>query len=368
MGDRARSNTPPPIDELLPPLTSRNDVDLQLYAIIAIIIRDFVQTWYHKITPDDDFVAEIVQIIAHCTRALEQRLRKIDVESLLFDELPDLLDKHVRAYHASRTPIVQPPLAPNAREIYHSLWPQPYLSPIPSAHRPGSFAEQAENEVAYRQLLVQSVLAVLLPTEDLENDCLTSVVGQIFSELIIGGVIVKKLSEPWMIWTGLSILADVIGRKPVKATHNSNRNRAATRNGFSVAGVFWTLVQYMFVLTALARSLFTTITTYRTLPPRGQSTAATKNEHYSHSTTHRRRGEDGLQSLDTSTQLVSSSFQPAPDSGKTPILTFGIWSTISNLIGMDRRMPWLLGSLSMMQWLVIAGPGHLGGFDGVVDR
>lgn len=94
-GDRGRT-TPPPIDELLPPLTSRNDVDLQLYAIISIVLRDFVQTWYHKITPDETFVAEVVQIIAHCTRALEQRLRKVDVEGLLFDELPDLLDKHVQ--------------------------------------------------------------------------------------------------------------------------------------------------------------------------------------------------------------------------------------------------------------------------------
>lgn len=95
VGDRGRA-TPPPIDELLPPLTSRNDVDLQLYAIIAIVLRDFVQTWYTKITPDEDFVEEIVALIAHCTRALEQRLRKVDVESLLFDELPDLLDKHIQ--------------------------------------------------------------------------------------------------------------------------------------------------------------------------------------------------------------------------------------------------------------------------------
>lgn len=94
-GDRGRT-TPQPIDELLPPLTSRNDVDLQLYAIIAIVLRDFVQTWYNKITPDEAFVAEIVHIIAHCTRALEQRLRKVDLESLLLDELPDLLDKHVQ--------------------------------------------------------------------------------------------------------------------------------------------------------------------------------------------------------------------------------------------------------------------------------
>jgi hypothetical protein len=92
------------IEGLLPPLTSRNDVDLQLYALIAIILRDFVQTWYAKITPDETFVAEIVQIIAHITRGLEQRLRKVDLESLLFDELPDLLDKHVTGASASPRP------------------------------------------------------------------------------------------------------------------------------------------------------------------------------------------------------------------------------------------------------------------------
>lgn len=95
LGDKGRS-TPAPIDEILPPLTSSNEVDVQLYAFIAIIIREFVQTWYSKITPDQTFVEEIVKIIAHCTRALEQRLRKVDLESLLLDELPELLEVHVQ--------------------------------------------------------------------------------------------------------------------------------------------------------------------------------------------------------------------------------------------------------------------------------
>jgi len=77
-------------------LTSSNEVDLQLYAFIAIIIRQFVQSWYNKITPDQVFVEEILKIIAHCRRALEQRLRKVDLESLLFDELPELLEIHVQ--------------------------------------------------------------------------------------------------------------------------------------------------------------------------------------------------------------------------------------------------------------------------------
>lgn len=87
--------TPRPIDELLPPLTSSNELDLQLYGIISVIIKEFVQTWYSKITPDHVFVNEVIQVIAHCTRALEQRLRKVDLEGLLLDEIPTLLEEHL---------------------------------------------------------------------------------------------------------------------------------------------------------------------------------------------------------------------------------------------------------------------------------
>lgn len=94
LGDKGR-DAQAPIEELLPPLTSRNDVDLQLYALLAIIMREFVQSWYGKITTDETFVPEILHIIAHCTTALEQRFRKLDMESLLLDEIPELLDRHV---------------------------------------------------------------------------------------------------------------------------------------------------------------------------------------------------------------------------------------------------------------------------------
>lgn len=83
------------LGELLPPLTSSNEVDLQLYALLAVILNQFVQAWYNKITADQDFVREIIQIVAHCTRGLEQRVRNSDLETLLLDELPDLVTMHV---------------------------------------------------------------------------------------------------------------------------------------------------------------------------------------------------------------------------------------------------------------------------------
>jgi PXA domain len=87
--------SPQSIEDILPPLTSSNEVDLQLYAIIAIVVKDFVQIWYSKITPDHVFVEEVVQIIAHCSRAVEQSLRRVDIEELVFDELPELIEAHI---------------------------------------------------------------------------------------------------------------------------------------------------------------------------------------------------------------------------------------------------------------------------------
>ena len=87
--------SPAQIDGILPPLTSSNDVDVQLYAIVAIVIKDFVNAWYSRITPDRAFVDEVIQIIAHCSRALEQRIREVDVTELILDELPVLVERHI---------------------------------------------------------------------------------------------------------------------------------------------------------------------------------------------------------------------------------------------------------------------------------
>lgn len=236
------------------------------------------------------------------------------------------------------------------------MCPLPYLSPIPKLENPGTTSKQAENEVAYRQLLVQGVLAVLLPTEDLENECLTSLVGQILSELIIGGVVVKKASEPWMIWSGLTILAEVLGRKSNEPQGLNRRRKRAKRHGasgFSVPGLFWSLVHYVFAFTTLIRLLITTVVRSRSLPPRHQ-VLLTKND-ASYFDTDFRASDTGSVHL-------------PPNANRTPILAFDIWPTISNLLGMDRRMPWLLGSLSMVQWLAIAGPGSVAGFNGILDR
>lgn len=89
------ASSPQPLEELLPPLTSSNDIDFQLYALLAIIIKEFLYSWYAKITPDQALVGEIIQVVAHCTRALEQRIRKIDAIELVLDDIPALVEAHI---------------------------------------------------------------------------------------------------------------------------------------------------------------------------------------------------------------------------------------------------------------------------------
>ncbi len=380
LADKGRATPAAPIEELLPPLTSRNDVDLQLYAIIAIVLREFVQNWYNKITPDETFVAEIIQVIAHCTRALEQRLRKVDLESLLFDELPELLDRHVQgksqllrrlsrashyplltarplAYRVAHDPMARPPLEVDPRKAYHALCPLPALSPVPAPDDPLAVADQADNEVAYRQLLVRGVLAVLLPTEDLENQCLTALVGQIFSELIIGGVIARKASEPWMIWEGLIILTRVIRQKtttestPAGDSQGTDRKLSTghQRHGFSVHGLLSVLLHVAFAAFAFLRFAVATIAASRALPLRRDGMI------------HHKEGYEPLGPPPTHT----TSAEPPP---KTPVVAFKLWPALSNLIEMNSRMPWACGVLSMLQWIAMTGPGQVAGTDGVVDR
>ncbi|KAI1502253.1 PXA domain-containing protein [Biscogniauxia marginata] len=366
MADRER-NTPVPVQDLLPPLTSRNDVDQELYALISIIIREFVQNWYTKITPDETFVAEIVQIIAHCTRALEQRLRKVDLESLLFDELPELFGTHVRAYRASKSSGVRPPTEVDSRQIYHSMFPLPALGPVPRPDDLKSIQTQAENENAYRQILVRGVLAVLLPTEDLENNCLTSLVGQIFSELIINNLIAVKVSEPWLIWEGLTILARLIRRKSSpevsevgqgNTAEDTDTTRVSLSKGnhiWSVHQAFWSVVQWGFLAVSAIRLIITIVLLSWSLPPRSASSFVRPLDSASHDP-------------EEKSHHPSAALETPLLSQKVPILDFHIWSCVSNLLEMEARMPWLCGALSMLQWAALRGPGKIAAYDGILDR
>ncbi|KAF7531205.1 hypothetical protein G7Z17_g13743 [Cylindrodendrum hubeiense] len=335
-------------------------MDLQLYAFLAIILREFVQSWYSKITTDENFVAEIIHIIAHCSRALEQRFRKVDLESLLLDEIPDLLDKHITAYRTAHRGIARPPIDVHPREVYHALCPLPHLAPVPCPDDPLTTSDQRENEALYRQLLVQGVLAILLPTEDLENPCLTALVEQIFSELIIGNVIANKASQPWLLYEGICITARVLQEKKMKqestiATSTQPSDAKLDGKGgrrWSIRGMFLGLIQLGILLVGSIRFITMALVMASSLPPR--------------TTPFDEKGVVTDYDEDKDDKSLSGGGRCA--FVKAPILSFRVWTCLGNLIEMGSRMPWLDGFLSLLQVGAIHGPGRIAGVDGFVDR
>ncbi|CCT66209.1 related to MSS51 protein [Fusarium fujikuroi] len=352
LGEKSRDSQVP-IDALLPPLTSRNDVDLQLYALLAIVMREFVQSWYSKITTDEHFVSEILHIIAHCSRALEQRFRKVDLESLVLDEIPDLLDKHITSYRISHSPTARQPVEVDPREAYHAMCPLPHLAPVPHPDCPDTISDQKENEALYRQLLVQGVLAILLPTEDLENPCLTSLVEQIFSELIIGNIIANKASQPWMLYEGICITARVLRqRKDQGAVVAETQSDAGGpkvdvrgRRSWSVRSMFLAVIQLGMLVVASLRFITTALVMTSSLPARATPL-------------------DEKEALLDHDKSPPRSFDPV----KAPILSCRVWTCLGNLFELSLRMPWLDGFLSLLQYGAVNGPGRIAGHDGPIDR
>ena len=247
----------------------------------------------------------------------------------------------------------------DARQVYHSLCPLPPLSPVPRPGDADSIAEQQRNEAAYRQLLVQAVLALLLPTEDLENPCLTSLVGQIFSEIIIGNAAANKAAQPWLIWEGICILARVVQERKEKKDKMSSRlvgrspaedvDKASRR--WSVHGFFLSIINLCILFVTSIRLVAGAVIASSSLPPRLPSSPDTK-------------GTSATQSKAKIPSESNTHVAPIP----APILDFRIWSCAGNLLELTTRMPWLNGFLSLVQHAAINGPARLGRLDGPIDR
>ena len=206
---------------------------------------------------------------------------------------------------------------------------------------------------------MQGVLAILLPTEDLENPCLTSLVSGILSETIIGSVIAGKASQPWLIWEGLSILArNAPGRKKPKRSGSSHLRSRSELIAQSAAPasffhrLLFSALHWVFLGYAAIRLLVTTLASASSFPRRAGGKA------------HLANGDGGADDASADGSLLVEDGPP----DKVPVVDYRVWACAANLVDLRGRMPWLSGAISMVQLGLLEGPGRIAGLDGVVDR
>ncbi|KAK3669688.1 hypothetical protein LTR78_010440 [Recurvomyces mirabilis] len=370
-----------PLSELLPPLTSDGRIDIQLYSILAVILSQFVQAWYNKITPDASFVQEVVGVISHCTRGLEQRLQYIDLEVLLLDELPALLEAHVGAIETARRAVILQDSgtddeAMRISAVYHTLRPHNALFPLPTSD--DSTVAQRNHEAVWSQTLVNEILPLLLPPEDLVNPCLNVLVSEIFSELILRNAVMGKLSEPWLLWDAVTKLIYIFKPSTGRSTGNvlqSPTNRldqfgllagaeanavqtgaSESRRGVldSSALTFWSIMQNGVMLWSLLRALAIALM---------NASSSSQPEPTKQTTANKHKGHAG-----------ASDIHPSADPEERharlqrPIVSMAIWSCMNHVSSLSKRMPWLVGSLSLLRWWLLYGPGSVCGWNSTINR
>ena len=213
------------------------------------------------------------------------------------------LIRYLEAFRLAKRQALSPQsLVSDPRLIYHTLYPHPALSPVPTDALPSTYVEQRESESAWRQLMIQGVLAVLLPTDDLKNGCLRSLVAEIFAEMILGNGISGKACEGWLLWEAIGRIADILQADPVPDEASASDEEAAVEElsrlerfgllpshvqeqdgsrslpiagrsrhssaTMSVSGLFWVVIQYTFLAYTALRAAILTLATASSLPSR----------------------------------------------------------------------------------------------------
>ncbi|KAK5046929.1 hypothetical protein LTR84_007283 [Exophiala bonariae] len=370
--------SPAPIEGILPPLTSSNDVDVQLYAIVAIIIKDFVNSWYSKISPDHTFIDEVIQVIAHCSRAVEQRLRQIDITELILDDAAALVERHVVAYRTASMAQAALQYGESPRRIYHALNPHPALDPSMSEE------DQKKYESAYRQLLIQGALAVLLPTEDLANTCLRTLVTDIIADLILGRAVADKVCEPWFLHGAVSKVVEIVTSRSTgdtvvdeKALHYEDRtsrlekfgllsskaadqeNNSSEQRQSSASAWIWKLLQYAFIAYQSLRFILVGVVHAQHLPRR-----VAHNQHLVDISTSASSSLHSQKSPAPSTRRLSDANSRSPRA----VINYRLLSCISTILDLSVRMPWLASLCGFWQHVLSDGPGRYGSANSTLDK
>ncbi|KAG0306760.1 hypothetical protein BGZ98_001768, partial [Dissophora globulifera] len=163
------------------------DLDAEAYHFLALLVRDFIQTWYSAFSSDPQFVASVVDVVIDIARRLERRCQEVDWVGLLLMDVPEVLRRHYMDYRQAAQKL-DTAYAPNQtiESIFHGL--QPHFA----------LQEGEESEKEYLRQLADELLRILLPETEYESDCVRWLVREILCCLVLRSL-VEILTEPDMV-------------------------------------------------------------------------------------------------------------------------------------------------------------------------
>lgn len=229
------------------------------------------------------------------------------------------------------------------------------------------------------------ILPLVLPPEDLQNPCLHVLVSEVFSQIILCNAVLGRGSEAWVIWEGVTKLIKSLTQPSapspeaqvaqpmdrlqqfglLSSAENitiATQQAREPRRFDNVARAFWSVLQTLSLGWLILRTVIDALMHDSSIPPRSirRPEAHPTNKlslAASHDDAHR----------DPSLQPSLNSNGRADDD-KPAVVEMRVWTCVAKLAALERRMPWLHGLVSLLQWLVLNGPGKVCRLDGALDR
>ncbi|KAJ1960160.1 hypothetical protein IWQ62_004333 [Dispira parvispora] len=162
--------------------TSSTPVNHALDDLVDLVIRDFLHSWYHDFTADEEFADEIRRTLAHALRTLETRLRRLSLPDLV-EDVVRIVTSHFRDYRqcvdkaGTNYGGVQ-----ELDDLFHSVQPHPALQ-LPLT------------EVRYFRRLTDRLLAYILPAEEYATPTVQYLVREILTN-VVWKALLNTLSDP----------------------------------------------------------------------------------------------------------------------------------------------------------------------------
>ena len=189
----------------LPPLISSQDISNELYHLIALSLRAFVNPWWTKITRyDKEFLPEINRLLTIVIRALEARLVNSDLSPLILHDIPLLITQHYRDIRDAESKL-------SSSYAYGGSASLPLLFHQSQPHMAIADDGESINEVYIRQI-VDHILRSCLPPEDYAPEAERFIIREVVMKVLVQDII-PKITEPWFLH---KVVLDLLGPVELK--------------------------------------------------------------------------------------------------------------------------------------------------------
>ncbi|KAI0307599.1 PXA domain-containing protein [Multifurca ochricompacta] len=254
-----------PIPPLLQTSSTYPALDAELYDLIALALRAYINPWWTKITRyDKQLLVEITRILSSVLRALEERVLATDISSLIYHDLPVLLTQHCIDYRIAAQKLGSSYAAAGSASL-------PLLFHGQQQH--AALSVDGKLDEVYVRAAVDIILKACLSPEDWDAEAERYLIREIIVKTVCMDI-APRVTQPWFLHSTLLNLlgpAEELLRLPDPPSR-FNTNSFAFPSFHTIIVIFLSAVQ---TVSSTALSIIQiykrTVNTIKDMPPASPS-------------------------------------------------------------------------------------------------